>query len=159
MLDNINLARNLAWSFHHISGIDWEELFSEACVAYCEAIQSHKKDQSKETTWIYHCVRSRLISFCKQEMRYQSFETSKFDWYYNLENPDYEFFENKFEDVSYDVQWILRMIFQNPTRYYILPARKMVGLVRQDLRDKLHWKYKRIWKGMRSLRLELSQLD
>jgi len=69
---HINLIRKIAWSFHHSTDIDWQELFSEASLAYCDALQSYNPAKGKVTTHLWNCMKSRLISFMKEEEKYHS---------------------------------------------------------------------------------------
>ena len=156
----LNLIRYIAWSFHRTTGIDWEELFGEACLAYCEALQSYQPKKSEESTWIFNCVENKLINFCKMEWKHKNpvgiegwIETT-------IPIPDYEFFEDRFSELnlSEDVKWIIRMILRNPQRYNVT-AFKTIGIITRDLRDKKKWQYKRIWAGMTNLRLELNEIS
>ena len=42
-LKNINLVRKIAHSFNNTTGIDFDELFSEALVSYYEALADYKR--------------------------------------------------------------------------------------------------------------------
>ena len=65
-----NLICKLAWSFHHTTGIEFEELKSEATLAYWEARHSFNPERGvKLITWAYTLIKNRLVTFCKQERR------------------------------------------------------------------------------------------
>jgi len=65
------MIHSLAWSFHNTTGVDIEELTSEALLAYCEARLTYKQSmKTKFTSHAYKCMRSRLINFIKIEKRY-----------------------------------------------------------------------------------------
>ena len=157
----LNLVRHIAWSFHKTTGIDWEELFGEASLAYCEALQSYQPKKSEESTWIFNCVENKLINFCKVEWRNKNPEGIGRWIETTIPTPNYEFFEDRFGglNLSEDVKWIIRMILRNPQRYYNVNAFRALGIITRDLRDKKKWQYKRIWAGMTNLRLELNEIS
>jgi DNA-directed RNA polymerase specialized sigma24 family protein len=157
MTSYINLIRKITWTFYHTSGIEWEELFSEACLAYYEALSTYDSaKKSKESSWIYLHVKNHLINFCKKECRNRNLINIE-DWYFlKSKDPDYEFFKT-LPKVSQDVKLIIEMVLNNPSRYNSseFNDRKSIGFIRHDLREKLNWKFARINNGMRSLRSEL----
>lgn len=151
-MENLNLIRKIAWSFHHVSGIDWDDLFGEAALAYFEAIESFDPDKGKESTYIWYCIRNHLVNFCKKEARHKNIpRISDVDWNRISYTPNYEFFMNE------DIKWIIRMVLRDQERY--LGSRNIRGLIRSDLRKKRKWKFQRIWDAMRSLNLELKELN
>jgi len=70
--DSLNLIRKIAWSFYNTTGIDWQELFSQASLAYCEAISSYNPKKGKITTYLWSCMKSELLNFIKEENKYRS---------------------------------------------------------------------------------------
>jgi RNA polymerase sigma factor (sigma-70 family) len=70
-MENLNLIKSVAWSFHQTTGVRMDELISEATLAYLEACRTHDPEKSKVTTWAYYHMRSRLIDFIKKEKRYR----------------------------------------------------------------------------------------
>jgi DNA-directed RNA polymerase specialized sigma subunit len=88
---HINLVRKIAWSFYHSTGIEWNELFSEAALAYCEAINTYETSKNtKISSYLWYCMKNRLINFCKKEKRYVS---SDFDS--DIKHNDIHTFEMK----------------------------------------------------------------
>lgn len=152
----LNLVRQITWSFHRTTRIDWEELFGEACLAYCEALQSYQPEKSRESTWIFTCIETRLINFCKMERQHKN-PVGIEDWCsINSSTPSYEFFEEQFSIfLSDDVQWIIRMVLRTQERY-ISNGVRTVGKIRRDLRKKRKWNYDRIDKAMKDLKSELN---
>lgn len=152
--EHINLVRSLAWSFHRSTGINWKELFSEACLAYCEVIKLHNPKKGAQTTWLYRCIQSRLINFCKQEQKYKTPQGVE-DWY----TTSFEVFEELFYSdapLSENTKEIIEMVLQDPLRY-ALPPRKAIGKIRTDLREQKKWPWPRVWESMKNLRIELIQ--
>jgi hypothetical protein len=68
---HLNLLRKLAWSFHFTTGMDREELFSEASLAYCEAMQNYDSKKGRSSTYMWNCVKSHLLNVVKRENKYR----------------------------------------------------------------------------------------
>lgn len=72
-MKNLNLIRSVAWRFHRATGLEYQELFSEAALAYCTAIKRFDPTKGyQESTYLYFCMRNALVNFCKKETRLQS---------------------------------------------------------------------------------------
>ncbi|KKM94686.1 hypothetical protein LCGC14_1195820 [marine sediment metagenome] len=164
----INLIRQITWSFNRTTGIDWNELFGEACLAYCEALLSYKPEGgSKMSTWLFICIKNKLLTFCTAEHRNKIVIDIDFDWTEDIIYPDYEFFEltfrslprsAEFKALPKDCQYVITIILRNPL-HYALPPRKVLGKIRLHLREEWKWTYPRIWKCMKSLREELIEIN
>lgn len=67
-IENQDMIRKLAWSFHKSTGVDYKELFSEACLAYCESLRSFNPLKGcKQTTHAWTVIQNQLCDFVKQE--------------------------------------------------------------------------------------------
>ena len=69
-MKDINLIRKIAWSFHKSTGLDWDDLFQEAAIAYLEAMKTYNKRKGKITTHVWCCITSRLKNYLKKEREY-----------------------------------------------------------------------------------------
>lgn len=65
--DYHNMIRKLAWSFHYTTGLEWEELYGEACLAYVRAAKQYDTRRAALSTWIYTMVRNHLILYAKKQ--------------------------------------------------------------------------------------------
>ena len=65
---HLNLIRDLAWSYQKSTGIEWEELFGEACLGYAKALASYDSDNgTKITTWATFIMERHLNTYLKQK--------------------------------------------------------------------------------------------
>ena len=116
-------------------------------------MQSHNPKKGPEITWVFACIRNRLINFCKEEYKAKRF--GKIDWYYTcIEEPEYEFFNQDFENLTEDTKTIVDMVLEDSLPY-ALPPRLVFGVMRKSLR-KTGWSQPRIERGIRNLKIELS---
>ncbi len=67
----LDIARKLAWSFSRSTGLEYEELFAEACLGYAHALSNPRYDptKSKFTSFAYWCIRSQLLTFVDRKKR------------------------------------------------------------------------------------------
>ena len=67
-MKDLNLIHKITWSFHHTTGIDYRELFSEASLGYCEAMKSYNADKgSSFSTYAWKVINHQLIDFIRKE--------------------------------------------------------------------------------------------
>lgn len=71
MFTDANLVKSLAWKFHRSTGLEFEELCSEGNLAFVIATKTYEDTKGTQfSTWAYHCIKNRLIDFCKRNPRY-----------------------------------------------------------------------------------------
>jgi hypothetical protein len=89
--NHLNLIRKIAWSFHNSTRIDWQELFSEAALAYCEALEYYPREKKKTASVLWSFMKSRLIEYITKEREYYfplNYLEGNFDF---SEDPYYSF--------------------------------------------------------------------
>lgn len=77
LLKHEPMLMKLAWSFNKTTGIDFQELLSEARVCYYEAAHDYDPDNAsgaKLITYAWNRVKHGLIAFCKKEKRNKTME-------------------------------------------------------------------------------------
>lgn len=64
-IEDMKIARKIAWTFNATTGIDFEELYSEAIVTYYESRTSFNAEKGmKFTSWAWLRMRNALIDYC-----------------------------------------------------------------------------------------------
>lgn len=65
---NLNLIRKIVWGFvkNNPNGLEFDDLFSEACLACLEAAAQYDPDRGQESTYIYRVVCNGLHTFLNQ---------------------------------------------------------------------------------------------
>jgi len=178
----LNLIRKLTWSFYKSSftlTLDFDELFSEACVAYLEGEKQFiENDKTKKSTFLWTVMKNHLTDYINKEIRIRngiidfnpktSFKEQKSldiadipeptDYlpsrYKSTEaeviaNEEWEFIKSK---MSPEAKAILQLILTNKDLYLETDKPKLCrGKIKQALRDS-GWKYQSIWNGFRELK-------
>jgi len=159
-MQNINLIRKIAWSFHKTTGIDYKELFSEACLAYFEALQKFdSSQQSKDTTFAWIVIKSRLIDYIRKNPRRMESLDVVIDWPdHATYQPNFEFMKEFWlkipEKNKPAVSLILAFLNTLPDE---MPPKLARGKLTQILRQKgLSWPC--IWESYKLIKIALNQI-
>jgi len=154
--ENINLIRKIAWSFHHSTGLEWDDLFEEACVGFLISYDRYDSNKSKLSTWTFHTVRNHLIDYCrKNSKKWSSLSLLPFE----PEDPKHQepcFLEDLMNSLSGDAKEVVQTIMEAPSDFFTLPPKMARGKIRDFLREK-GWKWQDIWDGMREVDQILSK--
>lgn len=78
MLENdLDLVRKIVWG--HVKknpGLEFDDLFSEACLAYLETEKHYDSRRGARSTFLWHTINNHLITFLKQAGRLHLAETT-----------------------------------------------------------------------------------
>ena len=149
-MEDINLIRKIAWSFHKTTGVDFQELVSEGITCYYESLQTYRPDKGLcKSTYIYHCVTKNLINFCKSEQRYV------LDCFINPVTNPTPFFELA-DEFSGDTKFILNLIMDYKQDFAGIPGKTARGRLVKSLRHQ-GWTWSRIWDGIRNFKSTLNE--
>ena len=151
------LIKKVAWSFNFTTGISYEELYSEACLAYVEALNSFDDSKMmKLSTYLYSVIESHLINFGKKERLYAKHFMEEQDTPSNT--PFYEFFTN----VSKDLYNVVSIIFSDEELQKELEnnvPKKARGILVRYLKDNCGYSRKNGWELSEKLRKEVTELE
>ena len=156
-MKNINLIRSIAWSFHRTTGIDYQELFSEACVGYYEAVQMYnKKRNCKLTSLAYTLMQNKLKLFCATEQKHR---VTDFPEGYDSEHYPLDPFEERIREWPPDCRQLAEIILNRPAWFIAetpnfqrkkISPKSTKGRIRKYLRDK-GWEEDRIQNTMQEI--------
>ena len=151
-----NLIRSICWSFARSSGIEYNELFSEAVLCYYESKHRfNKKLKVKKSTWLYKVISNHLITFIKNEQKIKTGTVPLENLNISFENKYIENFNESFSDLG---QQLSRIIYDNEDLFTFDKAAKINrGILVQFLREELHWSWPMIWKSLSSIKEDLSK--
>ena len=70
MIEQLNMIRQIAWSYTRTHPeMEFDDLFSEACLACIEASPKYDSSKGKRTTYYHHVACSHLNNLIRQESR------------------------------------------------------------------------------------------
>ena len=150
-MENINLIRKIAWSFHNSTGEEWDDLFQEAALAYLEALKTYNPKKGKITTYMWWCITSHLKNYLKLKEK----QTGHLQPEENL--PDTKpAVPTNLENLTEDAQQIADMIVQNFVKYSTInPQQAGKEIAKQMFREK-QWSWSKVRSGIQDLRLAFS---
>jgi hypothetical protein len=165
--DNLNLVRKIAWEFHLSTGLDWEDLFSEASVAYVEAVRIHDPERSSITTFIWWSVCSHLKNYLKKENKYRDF-TVLCDTYFDesaegvsedkllssmVSSIDRAIDESRFFDsLTEEAADVAKVVLKNIDILIVQTPEDAKQKIAQLMTEKGS-SWRQIWKGIKDLKL------
>ena len=139
------MIRSLAQSFTSTTGINFDELYSEANLAYCEAVFSYDPNKgAKLTTHVFNIVKNALINFCKQELKHK---VSDVEFDITFETKPWQDMEAAFTGLS---KKVIDIVFENDN--FQGSSRAMRQQVVCYLRNE-GWTWEKVWDGMRETKL------
>lgn len=114
-MKDLNLIRKITWGFAQKSQVEFDELFSEAALAYSEALLKYDPERgTKFSTFAYQCMRNHLISVCKERYQNQTARSQEFnEELYPLESAS-ESFEAMIEDWPQNCKEIAKLVISKP---------------------------------------------
>jgi len=151
-MENINLIRKIAWSFHTTTNMECDDLFQEAALAYCEALKSYDPKRGKISTYMWHCIASHLKNYLKEQEKQNGHVCSMED--INIARPIYS--KACFENLSKDAQEMAEVVLSNPIKYSSVTPELARKKIAREMIEEKHWSWQKVWIGIRDLQLAFS---
>lgn len=156
---DIKLMQKIAWSFHNTTGIQFEELLSEAIIGYYEALQTYSKEHDTKISthaWVY--MRNRLINFCKQEEKHTNLSLDCEIVQDALSYlPRYVFNNESPLKLSEEKAFLISLVLDNFDTLDVMPPKKARGFIVQELR-KHEWSWPKIWREIKDIKQCLDEI-
>ena len=140
-----NLIKKIALSFSLSTGVNFDDLFQEASLAYLEALRTHNPNKGKITTYLWHCVHNRLKNYVREENRWKAGA---------LEETDESLVSEKihfWEFLNPQAQAIAKIALSAPSYFATLSADsaqiKIISIMR-----KKGWQWDKINSGLKNIR-------
>lgn len=161
--ERLGMIRKIVWSYVRTNpGLEFDDLFSEACVAYLEATASYDiKYNTKKTTFTYHVITNRLNTVIKREtLRSSKEEEAGRIFWISPHNPTPE------EELIAEENWLEMLMKLSPEARALcvlltegqmekyLPTDKPKqcrGIIIKELREK-GWKWADIWASFKEIK-------
>jgi RNA polymerase sigma factor (sigma-70 family) len=130
-MENIDLIRKIAWSFHKSSGIDCEDLMQEAYIGYMKAMKTYDPNKSKITTHAWLTISSHLKNYLKLNQKQTEHLCSIEEHPVNpceIPNP-------YFECLTTEAQKIADIILETPRYFLECPQREAFRRIKKILKN------------------------
>jgi hypothetical protein len=153
--DYLNILQSLAWKMHKKTGIDSEELFGEACLAYIKKMPSYKAARGKMSTFVYMVAYTRLVEYVGNEfkggekMHHELPKTIRSLSHLLIDNklPDQSImFIGKMNELNLNARKICKLIFENPMQFAGMDEKHLERYLKQ-----MGWPYTKIKSGFNEI--------
>jgi len=145
----------IAWSYHRTTGLDAEDLRSEANVAFLHACKTYDESKAQLSTWVWTCVTQHLNAYIKST---GGVFCSLDD---NIPDPrnlmeEREDFSAIVSSMSEGAQQVVQIVLDAPGEFFELSSRFARGILFRKLR-KMGWSWASIWDVFREIKRTLNE--
>lgn len=113
-LENEGMLWKLARVFHFASGVEIDDLFQEASIAYLKALETHDPNKGKITTHAWWVISNHLKNYIKEERKH-SFSTC--EWTEEVEEEYVYTPSNYLENLPEDAYEVAKIVLRSPILY------------------------------------------
>jgi len=165
MSDELNIVRKVVWSYTRSTGrstgMDFDELCSEAYLAYLEAASSYDPARGKKSTFIWNVVRNHINSLLKAK---KEVPVDKETIDMLIEEKDEldpeqvvlaeESWRELFESLSPDAKMICLLVNNGEVYLNTDKPREARGIIARELKAR-GWSENKIWATFREIKQTL----
>lgn len=134
----MDMLRKHAWSLHHATGIDFDELMGEAYIGFMQACEKYVEGHGKFSTWCYTKVYFYLRFYvrAKFEDRLWMAEEVREEIPEQIQFPSAEFrssLADQTKDLSPEAQRMIQMIVDSPVPDGEVKPKKLLERVCEEM--------------------------
>jgi RNA polymerase sigma factor (sigma-70 family) len=157
----LNIVRKVVWSYTRSTGMDFDELCSEAYLAYLEAAPSYDPARGKKSTFIWNVVRNHINSLLKAKREVPVDDEAIDTLIEEGEELDpeqvvlaEESWRELFESLSPDAKMIFFLLNSNEGYINTDKPREARGIIARELKAR-GWSENKIWVTFREIKQTL----
>lgn len=139
-VDNINLIRKITWSMVEKSGLSYDDLFGEACLAYYKALPEYTPEKGAISTYMFMAIKNHLLNYIYKEQKHQTADIGGCE---NIAAPLASDF-NIYSLFTGKALQLVEMVLKNKTIDFNGVPKKIRGEIVEALRQE-GWKWQDIW--------------
>lgn len=163
--EQLNIVRKVVWSYARSTGLDFDELCSEAYLAYLEASPSYDPSRGKKTTFVWNVVRNRINNLLKMK---KEVPVDKETIDMLIEERDElgpeqvilaeESWKELFESLSPDAKMIFSLLNSSEVYLNTDKPREARGIIARELKAR-GWPENKIWATFREIKQVLKTTE
>ncbi|OQC75345.1 MAG: Sigma-70 region 2 [Spirochaetes bacterium ADurb.Bin001] len=158
MNEDLNIIRKLVWSYVRSTGLEFDDLYSEASLIYLEALPTYNPNKGKKSTFIWNVIRNKLNNILKKKSEIPAdMEAMKTliegTWEVNPEQIIIanEAWEELFNTLSQDAKEVYNVIANGEIYINIDKPRHSRGIIARELKAR-GWSETKIWAVFREIK-------
>ncbi len=157
----LNIVRKVVWSYARSTGMDFDELCSEAYLAYLEAAPSYDPSRGKKTTFVWNVVRNHINNLLKMKKEIPVDKEAidmLIEERYELDPEQVvlaeESWRELFESLSPDAKMIFLLLNSGEVYINTDKPREARGIIARELKAR-GWSENKIWATFREIKQTL----
>jgi len=143
-----NLIKKIAGSFSRTTGMEFDDLFQEAYIAYSKAMNTHNPNRGKLSTHVWHCIHTHLKNYINENEKQTGFCVSMESK--NVNDTDDTQQTPFWEKLNQEAIEITNIIFTAPKQFMDEPIKKVEEKITDILLSR-GWRIKKIKQGLQNL--------
>ena len=143
ILANMGLIQKIAWMFHLKTGLDFNDLVSEASLAYLEVLQKWDPSRGKLTTFMWYALNNRLQDYFRTQVKHLNHVDSN-----EIDIPHED--TDTFERMNSEALEIARIIIRTPQKYLHSSPEQINTRIHHILENR-NWDAKKVDAGISCL--------
>jgi RNA polymerase sigma factor (sigma-70 family) len=129
-MENLNLLKKLAQSFSFTTGLEFDDLFQEAYIAYNKALESYDPSKSKLSTHAWNCISAHLKNYTREELKHTQAVSIECPEAINKPALSVNHFV---ESLSFGTQELINIIFDRSDKYIFEDKEKVVKKLKHTM--------------------------
>ena len=163
----LNIVRKVVWSYTRSTGMDFDELCSEAYLAYLEAAPSYDPARGKKSTFIWNVVRNHINNLLKAKKEIPIDKEAMETLLEGREELDperiiisEERWEELFNSLSSEAKMICLLVSNGEVYLNTDKPRQARGIIARELKAR-GWPENKIWATFREIKqtLKMTQTE
>ena len=161
----LNIVRKVVWSYTRTTGLDFDELCSEAYLAYLEAAPSYDPARGKKSTFIWNVVRNHINNLLKAKKEIPVDEEVMVTLLEGHEELDperliiaKECWEELFNSLSPEAKMICFLVSNGEVYLNTDKPREARGIIARELKAR-GWPENKIWATFREIKQVLKTTE
>ena len=144
----INLLRKIAWSFHKTTGVEWDDLFSEAIQSYYKAMEKYDPKKGAVSTFITVYTTYHMLNYLKEVEKEKAISIDDTDLIYQPANNPSPFWE----ELTKDANEIAKVVLATSPKFVCLDLSQAEERI-TNIMSNQGWSIKRIETALYDLKL------
>ena len=146
ILNHLKMIKKIAYSFHVSTGIEFEDLYQQACLIWLDTISTWNPAKSKVTTYMWNVLVNSLTSYIQKIDKYRKplneYDSAKMD--------EAVYQSYYFEKLSMEALAIVDLVTFNPSDFLFISKPQAINKIENKM-SKSGWNASQIRYGIKQL--------
>ena len=146
ILNHLQMIKKIAYSFQVSTGIEFEDLYQQACLEWLNNVSSWNPSKSKISTYMWNVIVNNLTTYVQKTNKYRK----PLDEYDPAKMDEAVFKSYYFEKLSIEALAIVDLVTFNPSDFLFVSKPQAINKI-EDKMMKSGWNTQQIRYGIQQL--------